>query len=80
VKNKDAIREIVRLADKLEVMESAYKEKVLGACSYKGYELANILCQNYNGRLSIINSLMYAKWLFWAKNLVEQLEVNNQKI
>lgn len=72
MKNHELIKMILPLADKLDMLEHGRN------CAYKGYELACILSNNYNGRVSVINSLIYSRWLYWAEGLIEQLEIYNK--
>ena len=57
MKNKDLIKKIIPIADRLDEID-------LREQAYRGYELACILSNDYNGRVSNINALLYSRWLW----------------
>jgi len=71
MKNKELIKIIIKKTDKLD----------MNGCenmAYSGYELASILCLNYEKPVANIVALLYLKWLDGADFLLERLQFFNK--
>jgi len=77
MKNSELVRKIVNKAEKLEFLADRIdkKDKFGIVWANKGYELASILCEDYDKEVGPLTLTLFNYWMMYAENRIFKLEV-----